>query len=1098
MKNYILSMWEKYRFLLYRHLIIMKATLFLLIAFTLQSNANIMAQTVSLEKKGMHLIELFREIKRQTGYTIICDAAILNNAGTVDAKLEHTPLKEALAITLQPKGLDYVIEGTSIVVRKADSKQANTGRVTTPVEVQQQVSGQVTDSETGDPVAGAVITLKGTSISVQTNADGRYTIAAPDGNTVLVFSFIGYSSQELTVGTQESVNVQLVPEQKQLSEVVVIGYGQQRKTDVTSAVASVKSEDFVTGPVPDAATLLKGKVAGLSVSNPDGDPNSTAQVLLRGTNTINGANTGVLVIVDGIPGDLNTVAPEDIADISVLKDGSSAAIYGVRGSNGVIIITTKKAKGDKIKRISYSGTVSTTELTRAPELLTAQDYRDQIASGFRDASYDLGSSTDWIKALSKKFPVSNVHNLTFSGGNSETNYNASLSYRYLSGVFQQSQNQRITGRVDINHAMFDGKLKFNLGMIQSNGDRLPFNGFFYRQAMYMNPTAPVRMPDGKFYQEPNNFDYQNPLSDLYDVQNKINSFRSRYNGSVTWSPIEGLRLSALGSYTKSGGQNMSYETQNAISTLRDNRNGVANVGQDQTIDRFLNLSAEYAKNFGEHRFTVLGGYEYQDYNRFASSIQNRNFPTDYFGYNQIQLGVGQKTGLDVIRSSRGQSNLISYFARGTYNYADKYLLLASLRVDGASQLYGASQPFGRFPSVQVGWRITEENFMQGQHIFDDLKLRLGYGVTGNQPSDAFLAVGLLGYGNNILYNGEWIQTLSPSQNANPALRWEEKHETNIGLDYSLLNGLFTGSVDYYERKITGLLYNYTVPSPPNLFNSTMANVGTMQNKGVEVALNVNPFRKGDFQWTSTFLFSTNTNKLVSLSNDLYQATVPYFTTGYTGAPLQTSTNIVQIGHNIGDFYGFKVVGISEDGYWQYEEPDGTIVPFSEFKHAFEDKQVLGNGLPKYYAGWNNTLSYKNWDFSVTMRGAFGYQVLNSQRMYFDNPGIMNYNNNKAAYDVRYGTAVLNKNVPLEFNSYYVENGDFWKIDNINVGYSFNNIQSKYIHNPRISVSTLNTFIITKYKGPDPEVDRLGLDPGIDNRDAYPSIRTYSVSLSASF
>jgi len=425
-------------------------------------------------------------------------------------------------------------------------------------------------------------------------------------------------------------------------------------------------------------------------------------------------------------------------------------------------------------------------------------------------------------------------------------------------------------------------------------------------------------------------------------------------------------------------------------------------------------------------------------------------------------------------------------------------LLASLRIDGASQLYGSSEPYGKFPSVQVGWRITKEDFMQNQHIFDDLKLRAGYGVTGNQPAASFLGVGLLGYGSYIFYNGQWIQTLAPSQNANPSLRWEEKHDTDIGLDFSLLKGMITGTVDVYNSRVTGLLYNYNVPSPPNLYPTTFANVGTMQNRGLEAVVNITPFRSKKLQWTTSFNFSTNRNKLVSLSNDLYQASVPYFTTGYTGDPIQSFTSIVQIGHNVGDFYGYKVVGVDNNGYWIYQEPNGTKVPYAQFNHSFADKQVIGNGLPKYYAGWNNNFSYGSWDLSITMRGAFGYQVANFQRMFYENPGIINYNRLKTAYDKVFGTAVLNKNVPLEFNSYYIENGSFWKVDNINLGYTFKDLKSKYIHNPRIGVSTLNTFIITGYKGIDPEVDRSGLAPGVDNRDTYPSIRTFTVNVSAHF
>ncbi|MCJ8209019.1 SusC/RagA family TonB-linked outer membrane protein [Mucilaginibacter sp. RS28] len=1071
----------------------MKLTYVLMVTAFLQVSLAGNAQRLTLSAKAMPLAQVLEHIQQQTGYHFLVTDQMLAETNNVTAKFKNKPLADALkeCFTNQPLGYE-IKENLIVLYRKPLAETTKAADV--------KITGEVTD-DNNQPLPGVTIKLQGSNTSTQSNVDGKFTINVPDGKGTLLFSFIGFTSREVQiVGGRTAYNVQMRTQLKSLNEVVVIGYGQQRKADVTSAVTTVKSENFVTGPVTDAAALLRGKVAGLSISNPSGDPNAQSQIQLRGNNTILGANTGVLVIIDGIPGDLLTVAPEDIAEISVLKDGSSAAIYGVRGSNGVIIVTTKSGQGRNGAHVDYSGNASVGQITRRPKLLTAQDYRDQIKDGIRDPSYDKGSSTDWLDAITKKFPVSTLQNASFSGGNGQTNYTASFNYRLLNGMFLRSDHSQITGRADINHSMFDGKLKFNFGLLQTNFNSRDFNYYDYRQAMRMNPTAPVVMPDGTFYQEPNNFEYQNPVSDAYTVDAPNSAFSSRYNTTISFLPIEGLRLAATGSYTKSGYQNLSYENHQNISTLRDKQNGVARIYQGQAVSRFLNLSAEYTRSFGDHRFTVLTGYEYQDYNNFETSIINHGFPTDIFGYNQIQLGVAQKIGQDIISSKRTQTNLISYFARATYNYKEKYLLLASMRIDGASQFYGASKPYGRFPSLQAGWRLTKEKFMENQTLFDDLKLRAGYGVTGNQPSQSFLAVGLLGYGNYILYNGQWIQTLSPSQNANPALRWEEKHETNLGLDFSLLKNRINGTVDLYNRRVTGLLYDYIVPSPPNLYNSTKANVGTLNNKGIEVSVNFVPVKTKDFSWTSTVNFSTNRNKLVSLSNDLYQATLPYFTAGSTGPPATTFTNIVQVGHNIGDFYAFKVVGITKDGYWIYQEPDGSTVTYTDprFKHAFEDKQVVGNGLPKYYAGWNNTINYKNWDFSVTMRGAFRFQIANLQRADFELPGIMNYNRMASAYDKIYGVAVLNKNVAQEFNSYYIENGDFWKIDNINLGYTFRKLKTKYIRSLRVACSTQNTFIITKYKGNDPEVDLSGLSPGIDARDVYPSQRIYNLSVSASF
>ncbi len=1103
----------------YKMLIIMKLTIALLFLATFQVGAATFAQEVTLTSRNISLPQLFEVIKEQTGYAFVYDKTLLQNARPVAVNYSKAPLREVLYNCLRLQGLTYVLSNGVIVVKRPLVLQSNKtveslapdSSALSVIEIKGIIA-----NEKGEPLEGANVRVKGTNIATQTGPDGTFTIRAAT-NATLVISFIGFDNKEVPVNEQATINIQLHVNNRSLGDIVIIGYGQQHRADVTSSVTTVKSEDFVQGPVTDAGELLKGKVAGLSVSNPSGDPNAHSQILMRGTNTLGGANTGVLVIVDGVPGDLLTVAPEDIAEISVLKDASATAIYGVNGSNGVIIITTKRASGNIISQVDYNGSVSTSQETRLPKLLTAADYRAQIAAGTRLANYDLGSSTNWIKAMSNNFPVSNVQNLTFRGGNSQTNYLASLNYRNLDGIFQQNNHKQVTGRVDINHSMLDGKLKFNLGILQTNFNDLPFNQYDYEQALKMNPTAPVKEPDGSYYQEPNNFEYQNPLSDIYNTSQPQTSFRSKYNATITILPVQGLRLSATGAYTKSGYLNKYFANFQNISTIRDAQNGVANISQGQDVSRYLNLSAEYSKAFGDHHFDVLAGYEYQDDNNFFTAINNHDFPTDQFGYNAIYLGAAQSSGTNplglgnIFTQGYNQTNLISYFGRLTYNYKEKYLLLASLRIDGASQLYGASEPYGKFPSVQLGWRVTKESFMDGQHFFDDLKLRAGYGVTGNPPAQGFLGVGLLGYGNYILYNGEWIQTLTPTQNANPSLRWEQKHETNLGMDYSLLKGLITGTIDVYDNKITGLLYNYIVPSPPNLYPSTAANVGTMENKGLEIAINVNPVRKKDFSWSSGITFSTNSNKLISLSNQLYQATVPYFVTGATYDPIQTSTNIVQVGHPIGDFYGFKVTGISSTGTWIYEEPNGKSVPYASFAHAFTDKQVLGNGLPKFYAGWNNTIRYKNWDFGVTMRGAFAFQVLNMQRMYFENTSVQNYNRLASTKNKVFGTALLSPTMPEEFNSYYVENGAFWKIDNINASYSFRDIKSKYIHNLRVYASTLNTFLFTGYKGTDPEVPLIGptvstaqpygtvgLAPGVDSRDTYPTTRTYTIGLSASF
>jgi TonB-linked SusC/RagA family outer membrane protein len=578
---------------------------------------------------------------------------------------------------------------------------------------------------------------------------------------------------------------------------------------------------------------------------------------------------------------------------------------------------------------------------------------------------------------------------------------------------------------------------------------------------------------------------------LFESDGESKNVNSRMNATITYKPINDLRLSALFSYSRFNGNSGYAETKNHISTIKAGLNGFASEKADLSIDRLAELTAEYSRSIVDHRFSLLAGYGYQENESSGMYADNQDFPTTIFGYNNLGLGEGIKNKLAFISSYKTETNLISFFGRLNYNYRDKYLLLASLRHEAASQLYGANKPWGDFWALSGGWRISNEDFMKNQKIIDDLKLRIGYGVTGNQPSAGFLSQPLLNYGDYVYSNGKWTRILVPATNANPFIRWEEKTEANLGLDFSLFRSRVFGNVDVYNRKIKGLLYNYSVPSPPNLYPTTTANVGVMENKGIEVMVNVVPVQTNDLKWTTSLNFSTNTNKLVSLSNELYQTTTPYFTTGFAGIPVQTFTNIVTIGQGIGDFYGYKVIDIDEaTGKWIYEGRDGKPVKYEDLAHSFQDKKVIGNGLPKYYAGWNNNVSYKNFDLSVTMRGAFGFQVINSQRMYMENPAIQNYNILKSAYEPVFGKAVL-KVPALEFNSYYVEDGDFWKIDNITLGYNFKKIRSDYLKGARVYVSSLNTIIITNYKGLDPEVNRLGLNPGMDDRDKYPTTRSFT-------
>ncbi len=806
-----------------------------------------------------------------------------------------------------------------------------------------------------------------------------------------------------------------------------------------------------------------------------------------------------MVLIDGIPGELGTVAPEDVESVDVLKDGSAAAIYGTRGTNGVILITTKQAKGVDINQVEYNGYVSTSLIAKKLDMLNADEFRTLYPD------QDHGADTDWIDEISRT-PVSHVHNLSLMGGNSKTNYIANLNYASRQGIMKKSDFESFQGRIEVTHRMFDDKLKLKFGLfgkknqMESTTNGGSFRGWVYGQATRRNPTDPVRNEDGTWNENVSKFEYENPLALLYEAEGNVKKTQLRYNGNIVYNPIKDLTLSAVFSYIRDN-MNRGYgETLNHISALRDGLAGWSSVGAYTKMEKLMELTAQYSKEIGAHKFTVLGGYSYNETDFEELWIDNYGFQDDYFGgWHNIGIGSALKDGKANIGSKKTPTNLIGFFGRATYSFKNRYLLMGALRYEGASQLWGTDNAWGLFPSVSVGWRITEEAFMKNQKIFDDLKLRVGYGVTGSQPKDPFLGVAMLKYGSYAFVNGNWIQTIVPASNPNPDLKWEEKKETNIGLDFVSWGGRLSGSIDYYNRDVDGLIYEYGVPTPPNLYNKTMANGGTMRNRGVEVLVTVIPVQNKDFEWSTTGTFSLNSNKLISLSGSIFKSDYDYFNTGtveYSGQV--ADSHRVQVGESIGNFYGFKVVDVDSEGRWIYEDRNGELVNYKDFTHAPEDKHVIGNGLPKWYAGWNNTLRYKNFDLNVTMRGAFGFQIINGGRMNYENVKNSRFENRlKSVNDLVFGKHTLSSEVEPEFNSYYVENGDYWKIDNITLGYSFGQV-GKYIKSLRVYGSVLNALTITGYKGIDPEVSTDGLTPGYDTRDRYPSVRSFTFGVNVKF
>ena len=970
-----------------------------------------------------------------------------------------------------------------------------------PVAAWAQATGRITGvitSDDGKPVPNAQVSVLTTQLRAIADTAGRYRISnVPAGQYTVRATSLGHSAQETSVtvtdGAVATADFKLPVLAALLQQVVVVGYGEQKRGEITGAVANVTADEFVQGPARDAASVLAGKVAGLGVTTPSGDPTSGTQITLRGVTTIQGSRNP-LVLVDGVPGSLETVPTTDIEAISVLKDGSAAAVYGSRASNGVILITTKRHTGGK-PTLRYDGYVSQQTIKKRPDFLTAADYRRFKSQGV--GFEDLGFSTDWQSQILRS-PASQRHNLSIGGGDIGTSYTGSVTYEKTEGIFLRSDNQEVTARGGLRHSMFNGKLDADLQFLNRTQDYFdgPSYGWAWRQALIRNPTDRVTADDGS-WQERGTYMYQNPVG-LIDEQNgKVEERDTRLHGTVTLRPIEQLRLSLMGGATRSSEMGGTATTFRHVNTTLNGQDGTASRYSNAGEDRILEGTGTYSNTFGGHTFTVLGGYSYQDFIDEGFSASNFQFPTDLFGYDALQRGTALTEGKSGLSSFKNGYKLIGFFSRLNYDWQNRFLVMASVRHEGNSR-FGADHKWGTFPAVSAAWRLSEEGFVKRFPFITDLKLRAGYGVTGIAPNDSYLSLTSYSYRDKFLYNGDWVQGLAPARNPNPNLRWEEKHEINTGVDFSLFGARLTGVVDAYRRETRDMLYNYSVPVPPYLFGSMLANVGTMRNSGVEAQLSYDVIRRNNFRWTTSANWSKNDNLLKDLSSETFRVQGDCFFQGGTGEPIQQSTHRVCAGQPIGNFFGWKSVDIDDNGEWIVLNKDGQPIPIRQA--TSNDRQVIGNGLPKQYAAWNNNVRFGNFDLDLNMRGAFKFQILNFQRMYYENPKIILYNMLKSAFEPVYGKRPVNYD--LAYVSYYVENGDYWKIDNATFGYTIpNRFIGRFTSNvsgARIYVSGRNLYTFTGYKGMDPEVSITGLAPGNDNRDQYPTTRMFTAGVTVSF
>ena len=954
------------------------------------------------------------------------------------------------------------------------------------------VKGKVTD-ETNAPLANVSVTLQGSRKSVMTDADGNFEITVPSAKSVLQFTSVGFVAKEVPVGNQTSITVALILTSKQLSDVVVTGYGKSSKKNITGSITSINNENFNQIVTGSPAQLLQGKVPGLNIAR-SGDPNVKPTVILRGPSTLRDGANDPFYVIDGVPGaSLDLVAPTDIVSIDVLKDASSTAIYGSRASNGVIMITTRRAKQGQTT-LSYNPYVAIETVANKIDMLSGDELRDYLAKNGQNllSQYnDSGANTNWQNEVMRT-GISHNHNLGFNGAQGNSLFGASINYFDNQGIIKTSSLKRVTARGNLESKFFNDRLKLGISITNSTTKHADVDqGSLFGNMLTYMPTVNVRRPDGSFTEDFTRGGYLNPVGILANNVLKSKEEKTLLTGLAEVKVLKGLVYTLSISGQKEQTTRDIY--YNAFSGQAVGANGRAYRGNYENNKQVIESYFNYDKSFGQHNIKLLGGYSWQqdrvgDGFGVSSQGYTNDLLTFYNLYVSNPLVVGNiRFDTAVISTLR----LISFYGRVNYQYDDKYLLQVSLRNDGSSA-FGKNNRWGYFPAVSAGWRITQEAFMADQKIFDELKIRAGYGVSGNSLGfDAFTSIVRYGSSGRFYYNGNYITGLLPVQNENPDLKWESTAMTNIGLDFSVLKNKISGSIDYYVKNTSDLIYSYPVSTTQYFVNRLTANVGKMKNTGIEVSITATPVSTKGFTWTTSANAAHNKNEVVSLANEKFP-TLTSIPTAYLGGKGQTGnwSQVITEGQPLGTFSLWHYAGKNDAGTSTFETADKKVIASQPLT---SDLMVAGNAQPKLMFGWSNTFTYKNFDLNFFVRGVTGNKILNNTLAQLNSPADSKNNNIPKFTE---GEAFTD-NIAYLTSDRFLENGAYLRMDNATLGYS---LQSKIkgISKMRFYVSGNNIFTITDYRGIDPEINIGGLTPGIDAKNFYPKTRSIIIGANIVF
>lgn len=947
-------------------------------------------------------------------------------------------------------------------------------------------TGTVVDSEK-EPLIGASVSVVGGKVGAITDIDGNFTIQCKQGD-MLEISYVGYNNRKVQAG--KGLNIVMEQDAKTLDEVTVvgIGYGKMRKSDLTGAIASVNSKDMKQGVITSTEQLLQGKVAGLSIVQSSGAVESGASIRLRGGTSLSASN-GPLVVVDGIPGvDINSVQPSEIVSMDILKDASAAAIYGSRGANGVIIITTNRQGSDtEVNTIQYNGYVAIASAAKTLDLLSANQWRSYVRSTGNMNALDYGADTDWQKELMRT-AISHSHNINFSSSKKSHGYRASFTYNNNEGVIKRNNMNRVAGSLSAYQTGMNGRLRLDEGINANFDSWHPIDNRIFERMTNLQPTFPVFNQNGS-YAQLNGTNTENPV----ELNNNRIEDRKRHRFlgylKAELSIVEGLTATMNTSYESNSVKSGLYKPTYARMEGQSEHGWGQRLYDDYT-NKQLELYLTYDKKFADiHHLNLMGGYSYLDntYEGFGST--RSGFDSDAFGYNNLAAGTDYRQG-DVY-SYKGESKLISFFGRINYSLMDRYMVTATLRRDGSSR-FGNNHKWGVFPSVSLAWRISEEPFMASTHEWlDNLKLRAGFGVTGNQNGiGEYKSLAILSPSGAAYFDGTtgtWKNAYTQIQNPNPDLKWESTAQWNLGVDFSVFNKL-NGTLELYYKKTSDLLWTYPVPQPPYLVGTMLANVGDLVNKGFELSLGYKAVRAKNWTLDANMSLAYNHQEITKLSNDQYQAV------GLQAGSLHnvrgmsnTYSQVIKEGYPAGAFWGPHCTGISSDGKYMLDKDDNGKV-----KDGY-----LGSAMPKWNLGLSLNATWRDFDASVAAYGMFGQKVLNVSRMVMYDPTRFPSQN---TLDDFMKSGITDNPT---YSDYFIENGDFFRLQAITLGYSvpLNTVKKLGLTRLRFYVTGENLFCITGYKGIDPEVsvpDNVLSSPGIDFFNSYPRPRTFSLGVNIGF